>query len=130
MIIQIANIVSGFALSAPKLAEFGAREAIEKIHAFLTPYLTTIGIAECVIGALALFDRMGILNLPLYNFGSSYPQAIPAILMGLLLASSTFEKNAHISSFIEKLKAHQTLLGFIGIAVGLGSLLFGCPLCL
>jgi hypothetical protein len=129
MIIQIANIVSGFALAAPKLAEFGGKEAIEKVHGAMMPHMKTIGVIELILGLVALIDRMGILTIPIMNLGSSYPQALPAILIGLVLGGGAFLKNEALSSFVTKLEPYRMHLGIIGIAVGLGSILFGCILC-
>ncbi len=129
MIIQVANIVSGFALAAPKLAEFGGKEHIEKAHGGMLPYLKTIGIVELILGILALLDRMGIFNMHVMNFGSSYPQAIPGVLMGLVLASSVFTQYEGVANLIKKIEPHKVTLGLVGIAVGLGSILFGCILC-
>ena len=129
MIIQVANIVSGFALAAPKLGESIGREHIEKAHRGLAPYLTTIGRIELVLGLIALIDRMGLVSLPFLNLGSSYPQAIPAILMGLVLAGPTWMRIPTLARIVTSLEPHRAILGYIGIAVGLGSLLFGCVLC-
>lgn len=126
---QVANIVSGFALAAPKLAEIGGKEHIERAQSAMKPYLGTIGIVELVLGIVGLIDRMGIVYIPLMNFGSSYPQALPAILMGLLLGGSTLMNMDALKRFVAILEPHRITLGLIGIAVGLGSILFGCVLC-
>lgn len=127
MIIQIANIVSGFLLAAPKLKEWGAKQQVEKAQSKLVVYSSTIGIIELVIGVIALLDRMGIIfYVP--SLGASYPQAIPAILIGLILSARRFEKHPSWKNFIVKISGYQIWLGLIGILVGLWSLLFGCNL--
>ena len=129
MIIQIFNIISGFILAAPKLKEFGAKEHIETAERKLSPFAGTIGIIELILGLLALIERMGLAYFPIPQFGSSYPQALPAIAIGLILAASTFEKYSAVTNFIATLKEYAVWIGIMGILVGLGSLLFGCVLC-
>lgn len=126
MILQLANIVCGFLLAASRLKEFGARETIEKLEAALSPYRARLGLAELILGILALVERLGVLHVPIPEFGSSFPQALPAIAMGLVLGADYFAKYPDIHARISQLKEHAEWIGILGIAVGLGSLLFGC----
>jgi hypothetical protein len=129
MVLQTANIISGFLLAAPTLAGFGAKEQVEKMHNVLLPFQSTIGIIELVLGILALIERMGIVWLHIPNFGSSYPQAIPAILVGLLLSAKFFESVPSVKEQIAKLAPYGGWIGIAAFASGLNSLLFGCWLC-
>jgi hypothetical protein len=129
MVIQTTNIIAGFLLAAPKLKQFGGGEHVEVIHGKLLAFSGTIGVIELVLGVLALIERMGLAYFPIPMFGSSYPQALPAIAIGLILSAHLFEKYPAMRDFITKLKVYEVALGIMGIAVGLGSLLFGCVLC-
>ena len=130
VVIQVANIVSGFMLAAPKLQEFGAKEKIANIHAKLGRFTGIIGVIELILGVLALIERMGLAYFPVPDFGASYPQSLPAIAMGLILSGNIFAGFPAIQKFTSKLTKYAVPIGMTGIAVGLGSLLFGCPLCI
>ncbi len=82
MILQIANIVSGVVLAAPGLKEHGGRALLEKIEHETAPLRENIGVITLVLGIIGLIDRMNFISFYIPNFGSSYPQAIPAILTG------------------------------------------------
>ena len=132
MVIQLSNIVAGFILAAPKLkalAGAGAKEHVEAAQAKLSGFQGTIGIIELVVGVIALIERLGITYFHIPSFGSSFPQAFTAIAIGLILSANLFEKNPTMHDVITKLKAHSEWIGVAGIAVGLGSILFGCFLC-
>jgi hypothetical protein len=129
MLIQTTNIIAGFLLAAPKLKELGGREQVEAMHGKLLAFSGTIGIIELALGILALIERMGLAYFPIPMFGSSYPQALPAIAIGLILSAHLFEKYPAIRDFITKLKVYEISLGLLGVTVGLGSILFGCVLC-
>ena len=129
MIIQLTNIATGFILAAPKLQEYGGKKQIETIINKLSPYLNTLGIVELVIGIVALIERMGIVYFHIPDFGSSYPQALPAIAIGLIMSANYFKKYPSATNFITSLKAYSVWIGLTGILVGLGSILFGCVLC-
>ncbi|OGZ07083.1 MAG: hypothetical protein A3C93_01655 [Candidatus Lloydbacteria bacterium RIFCSPHIGHO2_02_FULL_54_17] len=133
MVIQLTNIVAGFALAAPKLKKFGAAAGtVEDAHAKLAPYLGTLGVIELVLGAAALIERLSIAHYGFGGFGSSFPQAAVAILMGLLLAPHLFGRFPAVRNFISgTLVTRAEWIGILGIAIGLGSLLFGCmaPFC-
>ena len=127
MIIQIANIGAGFILAAPKVKQYVGKNEIEKFENVIAPYLNHVGFIELGIGTLALLARLGITNFHISDFGASFPQAIPAILMGTLIATRFFDKYPNAKGYITKLEKYHVELGFLGIAVGVGSLLFGCP---
>lgn len=129
MVIQVANTIAGFALAAPKLKEIGAREQIEKAEAALLPYLKMIGVIELILGIVALIERISIASFYVPAFGSSFPQAFAALALGLILASSVVEDIQALRSTVATLKENAMWVGIIGMAVGLGSILFGCPLC-
>lgn len=126
MIIQSANIVSGFILATPKLREFGAKEFVDKLSDTLRPYQNTIGLTVLALGVLGLIARLGILSMGIPMFGASFPQSIPAILIGLIMSESHFVKYPAIHQHIVKLVPHKVSIGLLGMAVGIGSILFGC----
>ncbi len=130
MLIQTTNIIAGFLLAAPKLKQWGGGEHVEGMHEKLLAFSGVIGVIELVLGVLALIERMGLAYFPIPMFGSSYPQALPAIAIGLILSAHLFEKYPTMHDFITKLKVYEIALGLLGIAVGLGSILFGCVFCL
>jgi len=109
MIIQIINIASGVAIVAQK--QLAISPANQK----------TIGLIELVVGVAALISRIGSPML-ITVLGASYPQAIAAILMGLLLAQSFFEPYPQIRSLIASLKPYGMWIGAAGIIVGLASI--------
>ncbi len=128
MIIQIANIGAGFILAAPKVKQYVGKNEIERFERVIAPYLNHVGLIELAIGVVALLTRLGITNLHISDFGASFPQAIPAILMGAVIATGFFDKYPKAKEYINKLNKYRIELGFLGIAVGVGSLMFGCIL--
>ncbi len=128
MIIQIANIGAGFVLAAPKVKEYVGKHEIERFLRVIAPYQNHVGLIELGIGIIALMTRAGITNFHISDFGASYPQAIPAILMGAVIATGFFDRYPKAKEYINKLEPYRTELGFLGIAVGVGSLMFGCVL--
>jgi hypothetical protein len=132
MILQLTNIVSGFILSAPKLKELVGGKGAEHIvaaEAKLNTFRGTIGIIELVLGAVALVDRLGILFIG--GIGASFPQAFAALACGALLAPHLLEKYPAMKSLVEKMKPYEVWIGLAALAIGLGSMLFGCisPIC-
>lgn len=124
MIIQTANIISGFLLAAPELKKLGASEQIGKAETFLSSWSKPIGVIELILGVIALVERVTYATIvPFYYYGSSYPQAIIAILMGLLLASHLFEKNQFVREKIVMLRPYSAVVGIIGILIGLFSII-------
>ena len=130
MIIQIANIVSGTLLATPKIAEWGQKDAAQKIEQTLAPYALWIGGAELILGLLALVERMGIIHVPIPEFGASYPQAIPAILVGLILCAGYLKQFKVLDDLIGKLQPYKEWLGVVAFIAELNSILFGCWLCM
>lgn len=116
-------------LGAPKLKEIAAKEHVEGVETTLRPYQATIGGIELVLGVIALLMRMGILRLNFYEFGASYPQALIAIAIGLIMSAQYFEKFPGVMKLITAMKPYEVWIGLGGIAIGLGSILFGCPFC-
>lgn len=126
MVIQVVNIAAGFLLAAPKIAERTAPEGVRSAERALDPYRSTIGYTALAFGLLALIERAGILYLGLPMFGSSYPQALPAIVSGLLLAEGDLSRFALLRPLMERLRPYASAIGFAAILSGAGSLLFGC----
>lgn len=129
MIIQTANIVSGFLLAAPQLKTFTKSEQlignINSVESTLAKWTKPLGIIELVLGVIALIERVSYSSIVpyYYNYGSSYPQAIIAILMGLLLASHLFEKKQFIREKINLIRPYSAVIGIIGILIGLFSII-------
>ncbi len=123
MIIQITNVAAGFVLAAPKLKTFGAKEQIENLEQKLTTFRGTIGVVELVLGVIAFLERFGILWLDIPFFGASYPQALVAVVMGLILSANLFEKYPVFHEKIKILKENAEWIGLAGIAVGLFSII-------
>ncbi len=127
MIMQIVNIASGVvgasSLIQSKITHSEVDGAFEKVR----PYEVWIGVGTFGFGLVALIERLGIIyfGLPL---GSSYPQALSALLLGLVLGAPYFERVAFLKKISTTLMPYRQWLGLIAIAVGLGSLLFGCIL--
>lgn len=122
MIIQVSNIVSGFVLASPKLKELGGKETIEKAESSLNKFRGTIGLIALVLGITALLERMQF-EMPIGLLGSSYPQAIIAIVIGLILSARLFAGYPAIQSIIKQLSGYAEWIGIAGIVVGLYSLL-------
>lgn len=132
MIIQITNMVSGFVLSAPKLKELVGEKGGEHIiaaEAKLNTFRGTIGVIELVFGVAALLGRLGILYVG--GIGASFPQAFAALACGALLAPHLFEKYPGVQAQVEKMKPYTIWIGLAALAIGIGSILFGCisPIC-
>lgn len=128
MVIQVVNIAAGFLLAAPKIAERGASAGVDSAARLLGPHQATIGYAALAFGVIALVERMGILYLGLPMFGSSYPQALPAIASGLLLAESDLSRFAWLRPVMDRLRPYTSIIGIAAMLSGAGSLLFGCVL--
>ncbi len=126
MVMQILNIVAGSLLAAPKLKEWGIGKVVDQWEAWIGGARETIGLVTLVLGLLALIDRLGVLNVPIPEFGSSFPQSLPAIAIGLLLATRFVEKYPTLQNIVRLLVPHSPWIGLIGMSVGIGSLLFGC----
>lgn len=126
MILQVANVVSGLILAAPGLKKYGAQAFLEKVEHETAPLRENIGVITLVLGIIGLIDRMNFISFYIPNFGSSYPQAIPAILSGALLALPKLERYPAVATQVKKLLPYTFGLGLISLASGLGSLLFGC----
>ena len=127
MLLQIVNIITGALLAAPKLKSLGGGSAIDKFESFFATFRAEVGIAEFVLGIVTLLMRMDILPFYIGDIGVSYPQAFSLIAIGLLLGATFLSRYTFLSSTIKCLERYRTLIGVLGIAVGLGSLLFGCP---
>lgn len=126
MIMQILNIVCGTLLAAPKLKEWGLGSIVAPLENWLVGAREKLGLTMLVLGALALLDRLGVWNVPIPEFGASFPQALPALALGLLLASDLAGKYPVLARIRGKLEPVSVGFGLLGMAVGLGSLVFGC----
>ncbi|MFM2357642.1 MAG: hypothetical protein RJA61_379 [Candidatus Parcubacteria bacterium] len=129
MIIQTVNIVSGFLLAAPQLKTFTKSDqligSINSAESALAKWSKLLGVMELILGVIALVERVSYSSIVpyYYNYGSSYPQAIIAILMGLLLASHLFEKNQFVREKITLLRPYSAVIGIVGILIGLFSII-------
>lgn len=126
MVMQILNIVCGSLLAAPKLKEWGLGALTERLEGWLGGIREKLGLATLVLGTLALIDRLGVLSIPIPEFGASFPQSLPALAIGLLLAAQFSEQYSILNKVRQTLEPQADWIGLLGIAVGIGSLLFGC----
>ena len=126
MILPIANVLTGFVLSAPKLKELFLKQDIEKAEGALNGFRTPIGVAILLLGVVGLLKRaslFGIMYEWSWNYGSSYPQALIAIVMGLLLCANFFSKWPALHSRIMEINKYSEWIGIPGIFICLGSLI-------
>jgi hypothetical protein len=130
MILQILNIVGGAIVASGKMAELFGQERVASIKNSVAPYESRLGLVLIVIGLIGLLERLGIFNTGL-RLGSSFPQVIPLIAIGLLLAAPLLEKYPSLKKVTDALQPYSPWIGLAAIACGLGSLLFGCvfPIC-
>lgn len=126
MILQLANIASGAVLALPGCKAYLNEETFLRLESALKPWRENIGLVMLVLGLIGLLDRLNILPFYIPEFGSSFPQALPALLTGALLALPKLERYPALAVHIHKLAPYALPLGLISIASGLGSLLFGC----
>lgn len=126
MIMQIINIVAGALLAVPKLKEWGLGPVAEQLESWLGGIREQLGLVTLVSGGLALIDRLGVLNIPIPEFGASFPQSLPALAIGILLAVQFSGKYSVLEKVRLALEPHTVWIGLLGMAVGVGSLLFGC----
>jgi len=125
MLLQVMNIIAGFLLAAPKIMEFGAKDIVKKAEKNLRPFEGLIGWVVLILGVVMLVQRMTLTSaLYWYYSGSSFTQAIPAILMGLILLGDFFKKQKGFERFIKDIEPFKIWIGFWGIAAGLFSILF------
>ncbi len=131
MILQTLNIVGGVILASDKIGEAIGKEKVAKIETAVAPYRSKIGIVIFILGILGLIERLSIVYFGIPNFGSSFPQTISAIVIGLLLGAPFFSKFPQVQTLTTKLTPYSSWIGIAAIAVGLGSMLFGCmsPIC-
>ena len=120
MLLQLINIVCGILLIRDKISHPSARGLLSHI----LPFEAKIGVAALVLGLLGLVERLNIVYFD-FPLGSSFPQALPAIAAGLVLGAP-YLKKLGINEQISILASFGMILGYICIASGLGSLLFGC----
>ncbi len=97
-----------------------------RLESWLNGVREKLGLAALILGALALIDRLGVLNVPIPEFGASFPQAVPALALGLLLAAGIAAKYPVLGRIRQTLEPETAWVGLLGMAVGIGSLLFGC----
>lgn len=126
MLLQACNIIAGIILAAPGLKSTGQRELWEKIESAAAPWQATFGLITLALGSIGLLVRLGILPAFLPDLGASFPQSLPAIIIGALLALPKLERFPAIAGAVKKLLPQSLPIGLIGVAAGLGSLLFGC----
>ncbi len=129
---QLLNTAGGALAAAPMIKKYLPLEVAQKIGALeqrVNAYRGIFGIALMVIGAIGLLQRLDILWLGLG--GSSFPQSIALLAVGLSLAPHTFEKWPAVHAYAQKIEPYTEWVGIAAIAVGLGSIFFGCmaPVC-
>ena len=128
MILQLLNILMGLVAALPGLQKRGLMENQPELAGRITAYAPTLGLIGLTVGIIGFLIRIDLLPIFISPLGASYPQAIPAILLGLLLAAPHFQKYDILGRASARVKPYAFEIGIIGIATGLGSLLFGCIL--
>jgi len=128
MILPIANVVSGFVLSVPKLKEWFSKGSgdITTAESALNKYRTPLGVIILLLGLFGLIKRMSLFGIMYewsWHYGSSFPQSIIAILMGLILLAHFFARWPALHARIMQLEKYGDWLGILGILVGFGSLI-------
>lgn len=124
---QLINIGSGVVASSSLIKSTVKNKEVGEALDSTRQYEAWIGIVMLVFGLMALVERLGIVYFGL-SLGSSFPQALPAIMTGLVLGAPMLEKYAFLKPAIAFLTPYRPWLGLLAIACGLGSLLFGCVL--
>jgi hypothetical protein len=130
MILQVLNIAGGAIIASPKIAAVVGQERITTIKEKIAPLESRLGLALVFVGLVGLLERVSFFHTGL-NLGSSFPQTLPLIAVGLLMAAPMLEKYPFLQGAITILRPHATWIGLIAIACGAGSLLVGCifPIC-
>lgn len=126
MLLQLCNIAAGLVLAAPELKRFGQKELWEKIETSTASWKANLGFVALGLGTLGLLTRLDILPAFIPDLGASFPQSLPALVIGALLALPKLERSPTIAELVKKLLPQALPIGLIGVAAGLGSLLFGC----
>lgn len=117
-LMPVANVISGFVLGAPALKRIaGLHDHVHKLHTKVEPYTYIIGGGELALGVATLLDRLRIIYFP--SLGSSFPQAIIAILIGLLLLYPKLEAYPALAEFVKRFKPYEEAIGVTGIVIGL-----------
>ena len=121
MILPIVNVIAGFVLAAPKLKEWFAKQHIEGVEGALNRFRAHIGFIVLLVGLVGLLKRMDVVIRYdwSWHYGSSFPQAIIAIVMGLLLCANFFSKWPAVHSKIMKLNKYSGWIGILGILLSL-----------
>ncbi len=128
MLLQLLNIAMGFVATLPGLQKRGLVQGQRELEEKIAPYVPALGLVGLTVGIIGFLIRVDLLPIFIAPLGASYPQAIPAILLGLLLAAPHFQKYDILGKASDTIKPYTFEIGIIGIASGLGSLLFGCIL--
>lgn len=126
MLLQWCNIVAGFVLMLPQLQSHSPARFFDKLADWCLLWQVWLGLITLSLGLLGLCVRGGILPEFIPNLGASFPQSLPAILIGALLALPKLKPYPAIASQIERLIPQAFVIGLVGMLVGTGSLLFGC----
>jgi len=125
MIFQLTNILGGTLLYASHhkklFVGMPGGEALLRV----SPHEDRVGLVVFILGVVALLERVNVLSLGIS--GSSFPQALPAILIGLSLGSPLM-RHASMVRIAKTLEPYRSVIGIAGVLSGLGSLLFGCVL--
>ena len=125
MILPIANIIASFVLVAPKLKEWFGKEHIENAEGKLEKFRAPIGVIVLLLGVVGLMKRMSFIFMYewSWHYGSSYPQGMVAILMGLLLCANLFSRWPTLHSKIVAMNQYSEWFGILGILIVIGSMI-------
>jgi hypothetical protein len=132
MMFQILNVAGGALAAAPMIKKYIPAAAAQKVGEFemrANSYRGVFGIILMALGFIGLLQRLDIIWLGVG--GSSFPQSIALFLVGLSLAPHTFEKWPAVHAYAQKIEPYTEWVGVAAIAIGLGSMIFGCiaPVC-
>ena len=126
MILPIVNIISGFLLGAPKIKEWFLKQQIEGMEKALMKFRIPIGVIVLLLGIVGILKRMSLAGLMYewsWHYGSSFPQAIIAIVIGLHLCADFFSRWPILHSRIIKFNKYREWIGILGILIGAGSII-------
>ena len=119
MILPIVNIIAGFVLAMPRFKNWFAKQSIEAAEVRLNKSRVTIGVVTLILGIFGIIKRSTFMYEWSWHYGSSYPQAIIAIVIGLLLAIDLFKNKPTIHVHIAQVNKYGDWIGIIGIVAGI-----------
>lgn len=121
MLIQLANMLAGFALAAPMFKHVLLPREMTVADNYLRRYHMDIGSMLLLMGLAAFADR-AFFHFDIVFFGATFPQAVTACLVGSMLAAELFSSQKPVKSILEGLRKHGEWIGFVALLIGFLSL--------